>query len=63
MTRQTKRPTARRMHKYVFVLLGVWLLFAATATIACFRVSHAKKFALYHFYLKTFPLEDNLEKL
>ena len=57
MQGQKKRSHATQMHKYVFVLLGVWFLFAVTAAIACHRVSQSKKFTLSHFYLKSLTLE------
>ena len=57
MQGQKKRSHPNKMHKYVFVLLGVWFLFAVTSVIACYRVSQSKKFTLSHFYLKSLTLK------
>jgi nicotinamide riboside transporter PnuC len=37
--------TSRQMHKYVFGLVGVWLLFMIAFSSAYFRVTQNEKFA------------------
>lgn len=39
---------ARRMHKAVFGLVGIWLVFSATFLIASWRVSQSGKYSNSH---------------
>ena len=50
----------KRMHKYVFGLVGVFLLFAITLPIACLRVKQDKRLINYNFHLKSLTLEGKL---
>ncbi|WP_019505098.1 hypothetical protein [Pleurocapsa sp. PCC 7319] len=34
----------RGLYKYVWGLVGIWLLFLATFPVACFRVAQSEKF-------------------
>ena len=36
--------TPRDLHKYVWTLIGVWILFLATFPLACWRVARNEKF-------------------
>jgi|ERR671932_140088 hypothetical protein len=60
---QTKPISAREMHKYVWILLGVFTLLAVTFPTAFIRVSKDKKFAAYNFHVKSLTLEGQLPKL
>lgn len=57
MQQKRKLIPATKMHGYVFGLFGVFLLFTITFPIACWRISHDKKFAKYDFYLKSLTVE------
>src|SRR5919199_1379927 len=59
---QTKPISAREMHKYVWILVGVFTLIAATFPTALIRVSKDKKFAAYNFHVKSLTLEGKLSK-
>ena len=59
---QTKRISARDLHKYIWVLIGVFTLIAATFPTALMRVSKDKKFAAYNFHVKSLTLEGQLPK-
>jgi len=57
---QTKPISAREMYKYVWILLGVFILLAVTFPTAFIRVSKDKKFAAYNFHLKSLTIEGQL---
>ena len=59
---QTKQISAREMHKYVWILVGVFTLLAVSFPTACIRVSKDKKFAAYNFHLKSLTLEGKLSQ-
>lgn len=59
---QTKRIAARELHKYIWVLIGVFTLIAASFPTALMRVSKDKKFAHYDFHVKSLTLEGQLPK-
>lgn len=59
---QTKRISAKELHHYIWILIGVFTLVAATFPTALIRVSKDKKFATYHFYLKSLTIEGQLPK-
>ncbi|WP_013323467.1 hypothetical protein [Gloeothece verrucosa] len=61
MLPEIRRKTARKMHKYVFGLLAVWLTFVVSAGIAAKRVSQSEKFAPYQLYLKSFTLSGKTQ--
>ncbi|OKH54936.1 hypothetical protein NIES2101_05050 [Calothrix sp. HK-06] len=48
---------AKKMHGYVFGLLGVFLLFAISLPVACFRVKENKKFAKYDSHIRSLTME------
>jgi hypothetical protein len=52
----------KEMHKCVFTLLAVLLLFGITFPLACLRVSQDKKLANYNFHLKSLTPEGKLVK-
>lgn len=58
MQTQNKQSQARSMHKYVWILVGVWTLLVVTFAIALKRVSQSDKFA--GFYVKSLTLEGQL---
>ena len=39
-----KTSQKRGLYKYVWGLVGIWLLFLATFPVACFRVAQSEKF-------------------
>ena len=41
---EVKRQSARQMHKYVLIFVGIWILFVATFPIAYLRVSRSAKY-------------------
>lgn len=45
-TQQTIAKTShkRGLYKYVWGLVGIWLVFLATFPVACFRVAQSEKF-------------------
>jgi hypothetical protein len=57
MQQQTKHIPGYSMHKYIFGLLGVFLLIAISYPIAFIRVSQDKKLANYNFHLKSLTME------
>lgn len=59
---QSKQVLARGMHKYVWILLGVFTLIVASFPTALIRVSKDKKFADYNFHVKSLTLEGKLSK-
>jgi hypothetical protein len=59
---QTKRISAKDLHHYIWILIGVFTLVAATFPTALIRVSKDKKFAAYHFHLKSLTVEGQLPK-
>lgn len=59
---QIKQNSVRQMHKYVWILVGVFTLIAASFPTALMRVSKDKKFAAYNFHLKSLTLEGELPK-
>jgi hypothetical protein len=62
MQERIKSLPAREMHKYVLGLVGLWVLFGVTFSIACIRVSQDKKFADARFHLKSMTLEGKWEQ-
>lgn len=58
MQTQKMQNQARLMHKYVWILVGVWALSTVTFAIALKRVSHSEKFAGFH--VKSLTLEGQL---
>lgn len=58
MQTQKTPSQARSMHKYVWLLVGVWTLLVITFAIALKRVSHTEKFAGSH--VKSLTLEGQL---
>jgi hypothetical protein len=62
MEAQTKNKliSSRELHKYVWMMVGVFVLIAATFPIALMRVSKEKKFAAYNFHLKSLTPEGKL---
>jgi hypothetical protein len=62
MEAQTKNKliSSRELHKYVWMMVGVFVLIAATFPIALMRVSKDKKFAAYNFHLKSLTPEGKL---
>lgn len=59
---QTKRISAKELHYYIWILIGVFTLVAATFPTALMRVSKDKKFAAYNFHLKSLTIEGQLPK-
>jgi hypothetical protein len=59
MQSKSKPISSQEMHRYVFYLLGVFLLFTISFPIAFFRVSKDKNFAEYNFHVKSLTLEGN----
>jgi hypothetical protein len=59
MHSKSKPIPSQQMHRYVFYLLGVFLLFAISFPISFWRVSKEKKFADYNSHLKSLTLEGN----
>lgn len=59
---QTKRISAKELHQYIWILIGVFTLVAATFPTALIRVSKDKKFAAYNFHLKSLTVEGQLPK-
>ncbi|HEY9613927.1 hypothetical protein [Allocoleopsis sp.] len=59
---QTKRISAKELHQYIWILIGVFTLVAATFPTALMRVSKDKKFAAYNFHLKSLTIEGQLPK-
>jgi hypothetical protein len=57
MQPQTKHIPGHLMHKYVFGLLGVFLLIAVSYPMSFIRVSQDKKFANYNLHLKSLTME------
>ncbi|HEY9832035.1 MAG TPA: hypothetical protein V6D26_15730 [Stenomitos sp.] len=57
---QNKRISAKELHTYIWILIGVFTLVAATFPTALMRVSKDKKFAAYNFHLKSLTLEGQL---
>jgi hypothetical protein len=57
MQQQTKQIPAYSMHKYIFGLIGIFLLIAISYPIAFIRVSQEKKFANYNSHLKSLTME------
>ena len=60
---QTKRISAKELHTYIWILVGVFTLVAATFPTALIRVSKDKKFAAYNFHLKSLTVEGQLPTL
>ncbi len=58
---QTQRVSGRELHTYIWILVGVFTLVAATFPTALIRVSKDKKFATYNFHLKSLTLEGQLD--
>ncbi|QYX33530.1 hypothetical protein [Sphaerospermopsis torques-reginae] len=50
-----ERISSQALHKYVFVLLGIFTLIAATYPTAMMRVSQMEKFKGFH--VKSLPIE------
>lgn len=50
-----ERMSSQALHKYVFLLLGIFILIAATYPTAMMRVSQIKNFKVFHF--KAVPIE------
>jgi hypothetical protein len=58
MQTQKTQSQARSMHKYVWLLVGVWSLLVITFAIALKRVSQSEKFSGFH--VKSLTLEGQL---
>jgi hypothetical protein len=58
MESPTKLTSVRKMHNIVWILLGVFTLFAATFPTALWRVSQMDKFRGFH--VKSLSLEGKL---
>ncbi len=58
MQTQKTHCQARAMHKYVWILVGIWTLLAVTFPIALKRVSQSDKFTGFH--VKSLTLEGQL---
>lgn len=58
MESPTRLTSVREMHKIVWILLGIFTLFAATFPHACWRVSQMEKFKGFH--VKSLSLEGKL---
>jgi hypothetical protein len=50
------------MHRYVFLMLGAFILIAASFPVSFWRVSQEKKFAPYDAHLKSLTPEYKLSK-
>lgn len=59
---ENKPLPAKELHKYVWIMVGVFGLVAASFPIAMMRVSKDKKFAPYNFHLKPLTPEGQLSK-
>lgn len=57
----TKATYTKEMHKIVWILLGVFSLFAVTFPTALWRVSQMDKFKDFH--VKSFPLEGKIQHI
>ncbi|MEJ1935678.1 hypothetical protein WDZ92_36260 [Nostoc sp. NIES-2111] len=55
---QTKHTSSRKMHKYVWMLVGVFSLMAVSYPVAMFRVSQKEKF--HGFHVKSLTIEGKL---
>ncbi|BCL37332.1 hypothetical protein [Nostoc sp. MS1] len=56
--RQTNHTSSRQMHKYVWMLVGVFSLMAVSYPVAMFRVSQKEKFQGFH--VKSLTVEGKL---
>ncbi|MBW4510513.1 MAG: hypothetical protein KME64_28955 [Scytonematopsis contorta HA4267-MV1] len=59
MQSKSKPMPSKEMHRYVLLMLGVFVLFTISFPIAFFRVSKEKKFAEYNSHLKSLTVEGN----
>ncbi|MCP2730172.1 hypothetical protein [Limnofasciculus baicalensis] len=59
MESPTRLTSVREMHKIVWILLGVFTLFAATFPTALWRVSQMDKFKGFH--VKSLSVEGKLQ--
>ena len=55
MSLNNRSKTTRKLHKYVFILLGVWLTFLVSAVIAGLSVSQSPKFSPFQSPTKSLP--------
>lgn len=62
MSESNRSKTTRKLHKYVFILLGLWLTFLISAAIAALRVSQSAKFSPFRFYGKSLTMEEQENK-
>ncbi len=58
METQKKYPSSKQLHKYVWMLVGVFSLMVVTFPTAMIRVSQKPKFQGYH--VKSLALDGNL---
>lgn len=59
---ENKPIPAKALHKYVWIMAGVFGLIAASFPIAMMRVSQDKKFAAYNSHVKSLTPEGELPK-
>ncbi len=55
---ERKYTSSKQLHKYVWMLVGVFSLMAVSYPVAMFRVSHKEKF--HGFHVKSLTMEGKL---